>query len=99
MIPFVFLLSRKIKMKPFPMMLLSGVILVGMWLERFILVAPSIWKGEGIPIGLLEVLTTAGFFGVMGLCISTFLKRVPLLPISDPLFRKAMEPHEEKEKP
>ena len=61
-IPFVLLLSRKIKMKPLPMMILSGIILAGMWLERFILVAPSIWKGEGIPMGLLEVLITAGFF-------------------------------------
>ena len=98
-IPFVLLLSRKIKMKPLPMIILSGIILVGMWLERFILVAPSIWKGQGIPIGLLEVLITAGFFGVMGLSITFFLRRVPLLPISDPLFRKSIEPHEEKGKP
>jgi hypothetical protein len=98
-IPFVLLLSRKIKMKPLPMMILSGIIMAGMWLERFILVAPSIWKGQGIPIGLLEVFITAGFFGVMGLSIIFFLRRVPLLPISDPLFRKSIEPHEEKGKP
>jgi Ni/Fe-hydrogenase subunit HybB-like protein len=98
-IPFVLLLSRKIKMKPLPMIILSGIILVGMWLERFILVAPSIWKGQGIPIGLLEVLITAGFFGIMGLSIIFFLRRVPWLPISDPLFRKSIEPHEEKGKP
>ena len=98
-IPFVLLLSRKIKMKPLPMIILSGIILAGMWLERFILVAPSIWKGQGIPIGLLEVVITAGFFGIMGLSIIFFLRRVPLLPISDPLFRKSIEPHEEKAKP
>ncbi len=98
-VPFVFLLNRRIKTRPLPMIILSGVVLVGMWLERFILVAPSTWKGEGIPLGLLEVLITAGFFGVVGLSIATFLKRVPLLPVSDPLFRKAMEPHEEKGKP
>jgi Ni/Fe-hydrogenase subunit HybB-like protein len=98
-IPFVILLSRKIKMKPLPMTILSGIILAGMWLERFILVAPSIWKGQGIPIGLLEVSITSGFFGIMGLGIIFFLRRVPLLPISDPLFRKSIEPHEEKAKP
>jgi hypothetical protein len=98
-IPFVLMLSRRIKMKPLPMMILSGNILVGMWLERFILVTPSIWKGEGIPIGLLEVLITAGFFGIMGLSMIIFLGRVPLLPISDPLFQKSIEPHEEKGKP
>ena len=98
-IPFVVLLSRKIKMKPVAMMMISGIILVGMWLERFILVAPSIWKGKGLPLGLMEVLITAGFFGIMALSLIIFLGRVPLLPISDPLFRKSIEPHEEKVKP
>jgi hypothetical protein len=98
-IPFILLLSRKIKMKPLPMMILSGIILAGMWGERFILVAPSIWKGGGIPLGLLELLITAGFLGLVGLSMILFLARVPLLPISDPLFHKAMEPHEEREKP
>jgi hypothetical protein len=98
-IPFVILLKRKIKTSPLPMMILSGVILTGMWVERFLLVAPSIWEGEGIPLGFLEIFITAGFGGIMGLGIIYFLGRVPLLPVSDPLFRKAMEPHEEKEKP
>lgn len=98
-IPFIALLSRKIKMKPVAMMIISGMILGGMWLERFILVAPSIWKGEGLPLGPMEVLITAGFFGILALSLVLFLRRVPLLPISDPLFRKSIEPHEEKEKP
>ena len=98
-IPFLLLLRRKIKMAPLPMMILSGIILAGMWVERFLLIAPSIWEGEGIPLGFLEILITGGFMGIMGLGMILFLERVPLLPISDPLFRKAMEPHEEKETP
>ena len=98
-IPFLLLLRRKIKMAPLPMMIVSGIILAGMWMERFLLIAPSIWKGEGIPLGFLEVLITGGFVGIMGLGMILFLGRVPLIPISDPLFRKALEPHEEKETP
>jgi hypothetical protein len=86
-------------MNPLAILIISGMILVGMWLERFILVAPSIWKGEGLPLGLLEALISAGFFGVMALSLITFLQRVPFLPLSDPLFRKFVEFHEEKEKP
>ena len=97
--PFLGLLRRKVKTNPTAIIFISGIILVGMWLERFILVAPSIWKGEALPLGSLEILITAGFFGMMALSLTFFLRRVPLLPISDPLFRKAMEPHEEKEKP
>ena len=98
-IPFLLLLRRKIKMAPLPMMIVSGIILAGMWVERFLLIAPSIWEGEGIPLGFLEVLITGGFVGIMGLGMILFLGRVPLIPISDPLFRKALEPHEEKETP
>jgi len=98
-IPFLLLLRRKIKMAPLPMMIVSGIILAGMWMERFLLIAPSIWEGEGIPLGFLEVLITGGFVGIMGLGMILFLGRVPLIPISDPLFRKALEPHEEKETP
>ena len=86
-------------MNPAVMIPVSLVVLGGMWLERFILVAPSLWKEKSLPLGLSEVLVTAGFFGVMALSLSVFLRRVPLLPVSDPLFQAAMQPHEEKETP
>ncbi len=88
-LPFVVLLSRKIKISPRPMMVLAGMVLVGMWLERFLLVVPSIWKGEAIPLGLPEIGVTAGFLGAMGLCVVGFLRWAPALPVSDPLFREA----------
>ena len=86
-------------MNPAVMIPVSLVVLGGMWLERFILVAPSLWKEKVLPLGPLEILITAGFFGVMALSLTFFLGRVPLLPVSDPFFREAMKPHEEKEKP
>jgi len=98
-VPFVGLLRRKSKMNPWVIMIVSGMVLAGMWLERFILVAPSLWKGEELPLGLLEVLISAGFLGLMALSLDAFLRRVPFFPISDPLFRKSVEYHEEKVKP
>ena len=86
-------------MNPAVMIPVSLIVLGGMWLERFVLVAPSLWKEKSLPLGLVEILITAGFFGVMALSFSAFLQRVPLLPVSDPLFREAMRPHEEKETP
>jgi len=42
-----------------------------------------------------EILITAGYVGVVGLCVTVFLKRVPLVPVSDPLFRQwAQNPKE-----
>jgi hypothetical protein len=84
-LPFVVLLSRKIKMQPRPMVALGVVILVGMWLERFLLVVPSLWKGPQLPLGPSELAITAGFLGTMGCCILTFLQKFPLLPVGDPL--------------
>ena len=85
-LPFLILLGRKIKMMPRPLVVIGVFILAGMWLERFLLTAPSIWSGQGLPLGFAEIFVTAGFLGVMTLSILFFLKRYPLVPVSDPLF-------------
>ena len=92
-VPFVLLLSRKLKMMPTFMFALCTVILAGMWLERFFLVSPSIWKEHELPLGVSEVLITAGFFGAAALCTLLFLRRFPALPLADPFFRSLTDPH------
>ena len=57
-IPFVLLLSREIKRHPAGLLTVAGIVLGGMWLERFILVTPSLWTGDHLPIGPLEILVT-----------------------------------------
>lgn len=90
-LPFIVLLSKKVKMKPVAMIVLSSVILTGMLIERFLLIVPSIWKGGGFPLGIMEILITAGFFGIMALCVLFFFQKFPMLPISDPLFQKGLD--------
>lgn len=99
LVPFFVLLSRKVKVRRLPMMILSLMILAGMWLEKFILVAPSLWKGRGIPLGVTEALVTAGFLGVTGLCLTQFLRRVPPVPLADPLFIRWTERKDERLEP
>lgn len=89
-IPFLVLLSRRIKLRPFFLLLTSGVIMIGMWFERFLLIAPSLSKEGGMNLGLPEVLVSIGFLGAVSLTVLFFLKRFPLLPVSDPLFRKSL---------
>lgn len=91
LLPFLVLLSRKVKLKPFAISILSLFILSGMWLERYILVVPSLWKHPTIPLGWIEVLISIGFLGLMGLSMLVFLWRYPLLPLSDPLLEKGLE--------
>ncbi len=86
-IPFVVLLSRKLKKKPGLLGSLGVLILLAMWLERFLLVAPSVSSKESLPLGILELGISLGFVGLVGVCVSWFLSRVPWLPLGDPLFR------------
>jgi hypothetical protein len=90
-LPFFVLLIRKLKMSPGVLTGMSIIVLTGMWLERFFLVAPSIWKGEEMPLGLIEFSITGGFLGAVGLTSVLFLKAFPLLPVSDPLFQEEMK--------
>jgi len=84
LIPFALLLSRNIKTHVWGLTTIALLVLVGMWLERFILVAPSLWHDSGIPLGLTELLISAGVLSLFVWCYSTFLQIFPVLPVSDP---------------
>jgi len=83
-VPFTVLLSRAVKTHSWGLTAIAVVVLVGMWLERFLLVSPSLWHGAGVPLGIVEILVTAGVLGLFGYCYLTFLETFPVLPVSDP---------------
>ncbi|HHM24423.1 MAG TPA: hypothetical protein ENJ23_05200 [Bacteroidetes bacterium] len=89
-IPFVIMLSRKAKQKPGTMMIIAGFVLVGVWLEKFLLVAPSIWHEHSLPIGIPEILLTVGFFALFAWLYMLGMKSVPLLPVGDPLLHESL---------
>ena len=62
-IPFVVLLSRAVKTSRRGLTAIAAVAFAGMCLERFLLVSPSLWHGEGVPLGLVELLVGAGVAG------------------------------------
>ena len=82
-IPFFILLNRNIKTKPIPMILLSVLIIIGIWLEHLLLLGPVFHHDiASIPVGLTEVLISLGFFGLMALALSIFLNLFPeLIPV------------------
>ena len=88
-VPFMLLLGKNLKMRPAWLAAVAGLVLAGVWLERFLLVAPSLWEGEGLPLGLPELLVTAGAASLFVLCWTGFLERVPMLPLSDPKLEPA----------
>lgn len=86
-IPFVALLSRRLKMIPQLLAVTAALVLIGMWLERLLLVAPSVRAVPEIPLGWLEVSMAVGFLCLQIICLRWFVKRVPWVPVGDPLFK------------
>jgi len=75
LIPFVTLLGKKGKRTPAILGVVCGLGLIGMWIERYVLVAPSL-SPTSIPFGWVEILITAGFLGAFGLCTLPGLRLV-----------------------
>jgi hypothetical protein len=79
-IPLVFLFSKKIKQTPEALFLLGVVILIALWLNRFVETVPSIWDEMYIPLGYAEAGVTLGFFVAVFSCWVWLARIVPLVP-------------------
>ncbi|MCZ6750381.1 MAG: hypothetical protein O7E51_00965 [Acidobacteria bacterium] len=86
LVPFLVLLPRSRKENPGTLLGIALVILTGMWLERYLLVAPSLAAAPEIVLGGAEALITLGFLASFLLAYLTVLSKVPILPVGDPLF-------------
>lgn len=78
-VPFLLLLSRRMKMNPAGLASVSLVVLVGMWLERYVLVVPSVYPGDSIPFGWTELGITVGFLSLPAISFILYLRSVPFL--------------------
>ncbi len=85
MIPFALLLWRRPKMRSRHLAIVGLVVLTGFWLERYMQVVPSVWKGEGVPFGIPEVAVTLGFLGLFGLSYSIYASLTARIPVREAL--------------
>jgi len=78
LIPFFVLLNKKVKSKPIPMIILCSVVIIGLWLENFLLLGPA-WHHHvsSLPIGPTDFLITLGFLGLMAFSVAYFLRLFP----------------------
>ncbi len=84
-IPFAGLIGRKPKLNPKILATLTSVILVGLWLERYVLVAPSLHH-EGDPIFTVwHPLIGLMFLGLWMGSIRWFLNTFPAVQIWQPM--------------
>jgi len=81
--PFITLISRDVKRTPKYISLVALVIFFGIWLEKYLIVVPSL-SPTTIPFGFTEVGLFLGFLGAYVLSIQSFLSTFPFVPVSHP---------------
>lgn len=85
-IPFICLLSRDLKRTPKAFGVIACIILLGVWLEKYVIVMAGI-SPAAIPFGFLEIAFFLGFLGTYILCVQSFIARYPIAPISSPIMK------------
>lgn len=83
-IPLLGLLNKTSKTNPALLMTFSLIVLAGMWIERHVLVMPSL-NAEQVWVGLPEVGVTVGFLGLFGWTVQGFLSKFPVVNVTDVL--------------
>ena len=84
-VPFLIFLSQKAKREPKIVFAVSISVGLGLWLERYVLIVPSVWHSDVIPLGWIEIGVAAGFLGATGLSYLFFLENFPVLPFVSPI--------------
>jgi hypothetical protein len=90
-VPFCALLPRAAKRNPQVLKWVAVTVLVGHWLDLYVLVAPPVLAR--VRVGLPEILITAGYSSLFFLLMTRALARAPLLARSDPYLGESLHHH------
>ena len=91
-IPFLVLLRRDTKRHRRTIGLVAAVVLLGRWLDVYLMIFPGV-VGESPTFGLWEIGLTLGGIGGFGLVLAAVLKGAPAVPVSDPELVESLEYH------
>lgn len=84
--PFFGLLGVAPKRRPEILSMFAGVSLLGLWLERFLLVYPSFYAGaDRLPLGWLEIGVAPLFGGLLLFALTAFATRFPMFQLWQPM--------------
>jgi hypothetical protein len=77
-VPFVILLSKKVKTQPALMIVLCSAVIIGIWFEHLLLLGPALsHHAADLPLGITDFLISLGFLGLLALAISHYLRAFP----------------------
>ena len=90
LVPFMVLLRRDTKRQRKTLGRVAAVVLVGRWLDVYLMIFPTV-VGEAPRIGVWEVGLTAGAIGCFGLVLARILKGAPAVPLADPQLVESLQ--------
>ena len=91
-IPFIVLMRKKPKVTPWVLGGVSFLVLVGLWLAKFLEIVPTLWHDNYVPLGILEFGIAIGFLGLFMLVYFNALTKFPLIPVGDPKLEESLHP-------
>jgi hypothetical protein len=78
--PFLILINKKIKTLPAAMAVICTIVILGMWLEHFLLIAPAFYpKATALPLSWIDLGVGLGFIGLLATALGYYLKQFPEL--------------------
>jgi hypothetical protein len=83
-IPFLGLMNKTTKSSPFWLSLFTALVMAGVWIERHVLVMPSL-NPDHVWLGLGEVGVGIGFAGLFGFAVQGFVAKYPVVNVRDAL--------------
>ena len=84
-VPFAVLLGRKPKMNPLILRSVGIVLLSGLWLEKHLMVAPSVRSPDTPTLGATELFVALMFLGIFLYQVRWFLSTFPLVQVWQPM--------------
>jgi hypothetical protein len=87
--PFFVLMTRDAKRKLNTLMIVGVILLIGHWIDVFLMVTPGVVK-EHWHLGWMEIGTAIGFTGLFALVVLNALSKAPLLKENHPLLKESL---------
>jgi hypothetical protein len=92
-VPFLVLMRRDTKRHGGTLAGVAVVVLVGRWLDLYLMILPPV-LGSAPSAGVVEIGLTAGGVGVFLFALFRALRQAPLVPIGDPLLAESLQYHQ-----
>jgi hypothetical protein len=97
LVPFLVLMPRSSKRNKRVLLVVSGLLLVGHWIDLYVMIAPKIFahfKIHSVAISLYDIPIALGFAALFLLVVMRALRNSNLLPKQDPYYQEAVHLHQ-----